>query len=159
MKKITGFLLILFAFQFGFAKKASLFSYDRSKLEATMLTVNVVDRFLENHPMDLDELLADNGVLKSLAAEAQMPVPALSDTLKSWAFWGNFAFTAGGTILLGILGVGCGLVGILVVYLITNDRDQTLNSLYGCIGGGIVGAGCLIVLYGALYGSSAAATY
>ncbi len=157
MKRIITLSVILLVTQLGFAKKASLFTYDRAKVELSMATVNVVDRFLENHPMDLDALLADNEVLKTLADEAQMPVPAFSDTLKSWAFWGNFALTAGGMFLISIFGVGCGLVGILVVYLITNDREQTLNSLYGCIAGGVVGAGCLIALYGALSAGSASA--
>ena len=145
MKKIFGLLLLSLVANVAWAKKASLFTYDRTQVERAMLTVNVVDKFLDANPMDLDALLSNSKVIGRLAAEANMPVPAFSDTLKSWAFWGNLVITAGASFVLGILGVGCGLVGILVVYLITSDRDQTLNALFGCIGGSVIGYGCLLI--------------
>ena len=154
MKRIVTLFFVAFMFNFSFAKNASFFSYDKAKVDVSLATVNVVSKFLDNHPMDYESLMSDMKVLSSLAEEAHVPASSFSEMMRSWSFWGNFGLTAVSTFVLGLIGIGCGLVGVLAVYLITQDTDQTLNALIGCVAGVVIAYGCWFVIYGTLMATS-----
>jgi len=119
---------------------AAVFQLDESVLDAAMTEVNRLDAFLNDHAgFTYDDVM--KAAPQLLAGYSDME--GLLD--------GN-----------GPLGIpsfiwGCvlGWVGILIVYLMTEDTEETKKALYGCIASTVV----WLVVYFVVLGSAAAAAH
>lgn len=148
MKFFTSlFLLSLFAIA-GYAgsDRAELFAVDHQAVNAQMTELNRVENYVNEHPgTTLDALQQQN-----------------SSLLNNINLNSSTAFISSGDGPAGIPSFlwGCilGWIGILIVYLITEDSEETKKALYGCIAQALTG--CLlyvlfwVLFWGAAWGGS-----
>jgi len=141
--KYLIYLLIgisLFFAKATFASNSDLFSYDEQKINSELAEVSSLENFLwENQGVTYSELLSVN------------PVGA-----KALNFEGNsFMINGYGDPPLGmpsfLWGFCFGAAGMLVVYLVTEDHDETMKSLWGCITSTVIWS----VLYFAVFAATA----
>ena len=140
MKKLGLLLVAVLMSANVFAKNASLFSYNHAKVEKALVSATVLDHFVSNNMLTADQLNVDNPVVANFKASANAPVMGPNSALGIPGF---------------VWGLILGWVGILIVYLVTEDQEETKKALYGCIVGTLVGVGCYF-LYVALFVSAAA---
>jgi flagellar capping protein FliD len=124
-------LSVLFAFNVN-AGNASLFQFDQNKVNAEMNQLSKVENYVSTHNgVTLEQLKAENNDIVSGVnlTESTSTLSALTE---------------------GALGIpsfiwGCvlGWIGILITYLVTQDREETKRALYGCL----IGYVGLIVIY------------
>ena len=135
MKKVI--LLVVFAFMAigAKAKTAGMFSYDSGYVEKVFATVDVVDHYLDAHPVDLETL---KQTFSNPAAEGEKPlgIPGFVWGAGFSIIGGFIGIKYGGSLygFLAIMG-GCGLFGVLLTYMLTEDKKQTRNALLGCVTG------------------------
>jgi hypothetical protein len=136
MKKLFTFLFAALTLSLQVAKaneNADLFNIDRSSINAEFTQLNQLDQFVSaNEGITLSEVQANR-------------IDLLNDMNSPDSFQGLNAAFRGGEDPLGIPSFiwGCvlGWVGILIVYLISEDKELTKKALYGCLigwGGGFV---------------------
>jgi hypothetical protein len=138
----------LFALAFaviGFGANASnnLFDVDYAEVTNALTEVTALEQFvLENEGVSYAEIAENNGILISNITDGTTVSAGLQD---------------------GPLGIpsfvwGCvlGWVGILIVYFIEEDSDETKKSFYGCLVNGAVGVILYIVAFGAFWTTAAA---
>ncbi|NPA46501.1 MAG: hypothetical protein GXO24_04715 [Chlorobi bacterium] len=132
MKKI-GLLLIAMLFTTNLmAKNANLFNYDRGKVEKALITANVLDKYVSTHAVTAAELdVNNNPILANFKDESSMPAASSNQALGIPGF---------------IWGLVLGWVGILIVYLVTEDQEETKQALYGCIVNAVLWVGCYFLL-------------
>lgn len=124
MKRIL-FLLIFFGALSTqmFAGSGDLFSYDKEKVNTEMTQLNALEEMVaQNQDLTYDDLLeANSPLVANLNLNANTMLPGMiNDMPLVPAFW---------------WGCVLGPVGILLVYLIEEDKDQTMSALWGCIVG------------------------
>ena len=108
------------------ANNSSLFSYDKAAVNTKMNSVVAVENYVnQNEGVTISTMNADGQQL--VAAANLSEVNSLSSSM-----------------LDGPAGIpsflwGCvlGPLGLLVVYLVTQDGDETKKSLYGCLVWGV----------------------
>ncbi len=145
MKKIT--LLIVFSsllFSFGgFAGTADLFSYDEGKIKSELTVVNTLENYLlQNEEVTYTDLMAGNNPFASVlnfGSEGFMGFSSFEPPLGIPSFLWGFCF---------------GPMGMLVVYLVSEDSDETMKSLWGCVAGTVIGT----VIYFAAFATVASTT-
>ena len=110
----------------GNASNSSLFSYDKAAVNAKMNNVSAVETYVNQN---------DGVTVSSMNADGQQLVAAANLSEEN---------SLSSSLLDGPVGVpsflwGCvlGPLGILIVYLVTQDGDETKKSLYGCIVWGV----------------------
>lgn len=117
------------------------FSYDRTAVDADFSGLEKLETFIQQHPeTTLEELrveknplvqdmdMSSGGIMSSLGyGDPPLGIPSF--------FWG---------CLLG-------WVGMLIVYLITEDTDETKKALWGCVTAS-VGSTLLVVVFYVIYG-------
>lgn len=132
MKKLA-FLLVLFGILStqSFAGSGDLFNYDKEKVMTEMQQLNALeDMVLQNQDLTYDDLVAANN---PLVAEMNFGSNMMMDGMSSLmpvvpAFW---------------WGCVLGPIGILLVYVIEEDKDQTMSAFWGCV----VGSAASAVIY------------
>jgi hypothetical protein len=136
MKRILFLFVLLSAVSSQvFAGSGDLFSYDKDKINAEMTQLTALeDMVSQSQDLTYDDLLAANN---PLVADLNMGYDAMLAAMGANmpvlpAFWW-------GCIL--------GPVGILLVYVIEEDRDQTMSALWGCV----IGYGASAVIYTVLW--------
>ncbi len=132
MKRKFALLILFHLVLSGFAKSASLFDYDATRVEKVLVSVNVLDDYVSRKKISVNDLHSDNPLLKNFSFPSAFPSskhPFLG--IPSFC-WGLFL----------------GWVGILIVYLVSEDKDETRKALYGCIVGSVLGIACFIFLGG-----------
>ncbi len=143
MKKLIFILAMFFLAGNAFAKTADLFRYDSKKVEKVLVTVNALDQYVSVAHVAVNELDLKNPLLKNFAATPVLP--------------------ASGNTALGIpsfiWGLVLGWVGILIVYLVTEDKEETKKALWGCIAGTVAWLACYFIFWGAIFASAATTTY
>ena len=135
MKKIillVGITMIFFAGS-SFAMNPGLFTYDKAAIETEMADLNDLEQYVLNNPSTTLTLLTKEG--NPMASSITNP--------NSYASLNLMADRA-----LGIGGFwwGCclGPAGVLIVYLMADDKSETRSSIIGCVvssllsGGGIL---------------------
>ncbi len=142
MKKLGLLLVAVLMSANVFAKNASLFSYNHAKVEKALVSATVLDHFVSNNMLTADQLNVDNPVVANFKASANAPVMGPNSALGIPGF---------------VWGLILGWVGILIVYLVTEDQEETKKALYGCIVGTLLWVGCYFLLWGAIFTSSTAA--
>ena len=119
------------------ANNSSLFSYDKNAVNESLKNVSAVEKYVnQNEGVTLNSLnsdgkkLVDDANLYTLKSQLDGPagVPSF--------LWGFAGGCIGGITLFG--GVILGLLGVLAVYLVTQDGDETKKALMGCIVGNLI---------------------
>jgi hypothetical protein len=133
MKKILLSLTIVLAFCFANASNpAGLFSIDEQRIATEMADINSVEQLVNSSNATLSQLQNEDNHLVSSALVSS---------------YGAASIAASGEPPLGIpsfaWGFCFGILGILLVYVITEDRGETQKAFYGCI--------VWTVLYSVLY--------
>lgn len=108
---------------------SSEFSYDAAHVDNSLEKLNLLEDMHKSNPSESFESLTSNEAFEGL-------------TISKGSI-SNFA-NADGMPILPAFWWGCILswVGILVVYLITQDSDQTKSALWGCL----IGAGAWLIV-------------
>ena len=145
MKKFYLIIVMSMMAQVGFAK-ASIFQYDRQRVENQLLKVNLIDHFLDQNEKHL--------TLTELNNMFSVPTPS-DNVLGLSGFWWGFGLSIIGAgvgcftqSFAGFVGfsVGFGLVGVLLTYLLTEDKKQTVNALIGCASGSVLSVAVVFLL-------------
>lgn len=132
MKKLSILsVILLIAFTVNtFAEDPGLFTYDKSTVESEMASLNQLESYVYDHPGITFEELKEEG--NPLATEIAGP-----NSLNSLNLMYEKALGIGG------FWWGCclGPAGILVVYLVTEDKAETRSSIIGCVVGSLLYGG------------------
>ena len=128
----------LFISTFAFANNADIFSYNADQLDQEMSELQALEDFVSVNPgVTLTNLQAENNAL-------------VNDLNLAAGEFGGIG-SMSGEPALGIPSFlwGCVLswVGILVVYLVTEDSEETKKAFIGCIVGGLTYTVFYIVYY------------
>ena len=133
MKKLNllfAAMFVLFATSLK-AKTADIFAYNEQVITAQMSDLNELEKVVkQNEGITLSELKTKHFANLNL------------NGVKESSVLGDLFAMRGGDLPLGIPAFvwGCvlGWVGILIVYLVTEDKEETMKSLYGClVSGGV----------------------
>lgn len=146
MKKFV-FLFVLFGVitTQSIAGVGDLFSYDKEKINSEMQQLNALEEMVaQDQSLTYDDLLeANNPLIANLNVDSNLMPGFGAEMPVLPAFWW-------GCIL--------GPIGILLVYVIEEDRDQTMSALWGCVIG--YGASAIIyVVLVAIYGATVWSIY
>lgn len=141
MRKIA-FLFILLGVLLStqsFAGNGDLFDYDKEKIKSEMADLTALESMvLQDQNLTYDILLeTNNPLVTDLNYGSNMMLAGMSAAPIIPAFWWGCIF---------------GPLGILVVYLVEDDPDQTKSALWGCV----INALLTGVSYGAYYAILAA---
>jgi len=136
MKKLVFLLAGLLLSMSVSAKTAGLFRYDHNYVDQALATVNAVDNYVSLHAVSLDQLDLDNPMLAGFKAESNLPMASENAALGIPGFWWGLALN---------------WVGIVIVYLMTEDQEETKQALYGCILNTVLWTGCWFLYYYVLY--------
>ena len=122
--------------------EAALFQLDEAALEAALQEVNQLEAFLDQHVgYTYEDVLKKDASLLSNYNE-------MEGLLDGQGPLGIPSF---------IWGCVLGWVGILIVYLVTEDNEETKRALYGCIVGSLVGILIYAIFIGAWFSAAKAA--
>lgn len=123
----------------GASNTADLFRIDESKIAAEMADLTAIENRVINEQVTLSQLLAEND---ALAERALLPS------------YGAASMASADGPPLGIpsfvWGFCLGIIGIAIVYFVTESRGETTKALWGCIAWGVIYA----VLYLAVWGTA-----
>lgn len=129
MKRILSLAFIIMAI---FSASAAEFHFDQKELNAEFSELNALENLI---------------IEQNLTAEEVLEVrPELMENIKLTSAEASVTRTNGDMPLLGPFWWGCclGIVGLLIVYIVTdNDKGQVKNALWGCLIG--------TVLFGSVY--------
>ena len=153
MKKAMFLLFAVVFVSSLFAKKADLFHYEHHRVDLALTTVNQIDRIVTQNNWDLNELqqnfnAARSGLLSQLPDDEKLlGIPGF--------VWGGVMALVGGGIgcfAAGNIGIWIasfligGLIGTLMVYLVTESKKQTEGALIGCVASTAVSVGLAFLL-------------
>jgi Gpi18-like mannosyltransferase len=120
--------------------------FDESEVYSAFAELSQLDQYLQTNDnvSYTDVAKVNSDILSNVSASSSLPLTA----------------PASDELALGIPSFlwGCvfGLIGVLVVYLMTdNNKEQTKKALYGCAASAVVST----LLYVLLYAGAAASTY
>ena len=109
------------------ASDADLFSFDEQKIENELSQISQLEAFiLQNEGTTYSDLLmTENQITGNLsyANSGFMNFAMLEPPLGIPSFLWGFCF---------------GAVGMLVVYVVSEDRDETMKALWGCVAGTVI---------------------
>ena len=124
------------------ANNSSLFSYDKAAVSAKMNNVNAVETYVNQNAGVTVSTMNAEGQQLTAAANLSEETSLSSSLLDGPAGIPSFLW-------------GCVLswVGILIVYLVTQDSDETKKALFGCLAGAAVWLVFYIVYFVIVLGS------
>jgi hypothetical protein len=145
MKKLlVSVFLVFFAAFTLFANDADLFKLDYNAVQAEFSELNqLADMVKSNSDLTYSALKLEKGnLIESLRLVSESSLP--SDTKNPVLGIPSFLW-----------GCGLGVVGILVVYIISdNDKVETKKALWGCLTWTAVVVVVDVIWWGALWGTS-----
>jgi hypothetical protein len=144
MKKLPLLLLAtLLTFGLG-ANNADLFKVDDEKLNEEFAELNKLEQIVTNtEDATFQKLQADHaGLMESIGLKSDITTGIMGLYYEPPLGIPSFVW-----------GLCIGVAGILVVYLVTEDTDETKKALWGCVAGTALYA-LLYVLYIIILGSS-----
>ncbi len=134
MRKVS-FLIVLMSLLLSsniFANSVNVFEYDANKIQRELSNLDLIDAFLEANDMSYTDLVQTNTSMASTltfgqtgAFGIQIMEPPLGIPSIIWGAVFNWP-------------------GIVLVYLITEDNEETKKAAYGCIGGTVLVVGCWV---------------
>jgi len=142
MKKALLLLAAFLMVNVTFARTADLFSYDKAQVQKALVNADALDHYVSQAMVSLDKIDLANPVTANFLAQSDnnmMDEPALGIPGFVW-------------------GLVLGVIGILVVYLVTEDKEETKKALYGCIVGSLLGLGCYFLLVAGATASAASSS-
>lgn len=121
--------LFLFATS-SFAKNPDLFTYDKAVIETEMSVLNGIEQFVLSNP----------GTTLTLMTEEGNP---MASSITNSNTYNSFNLMSEKALGIGGFWWGCcfGPVGILVVYLVSEDKKETRSSIIGCVVGSLLYSG------------------
>ena len=132
------FILTLFLILpvLGFARNAELFRYNAHKLSLQLVAVNQLDRYVEAQHATNGNFNIDARLWNVYRAQSVLPDD------KEDKSWGNTSF---------IMGCLLGVIGVLIVYLVTEDGNEVEKAVWGMVASYVITGACvgLIFLSGA----------
>jgi hypothetical protein len=129
MKKILilASMLILFGFGKSMAEQASLFHYDAVTIENQMAQLDQLEGYvMENPGITLGEMATKGNALASLVSD---PNGISGLNLTNEKVFGIPSF---------LWGCVFSWVGVLVVYLVGQDKAETKSAIVGCVVEGLL---------------------
>ena len=117
MKKALLLLAAFLMVNVTFARTADLFSYDKAQVQKALVNADALDHYVSQAMVSMDKIDLGTPVTSNFKAESDnnlMDEPALG----IGGFW---------------WGLIIGPLGILIVYLVTEDEEETKKALYGCL--------------------------
>ncbi len=131
---ILSFLLIVP--MLASAHNAKLFRYDAHKLSLQLVAVNQLDRYIEAQHATDGNFNIDTRLWNAYRTQSVLPDG------KENKSWGSTSF---------IMGCLLGVIGVLLVYLITEDGHEVEKALWGMVASYVITGACvgLIFLSGA----------
>jgi hypothetical protein len=132
MKKLYVILLGFFMMSNAFAGISDLFTYDANQVKNALVNAEVLDQMVSVNHLTLDQLNVNSPIMSNFKAESSSFMMQ-EDVLGIPAFW---------------WGCVLGWVGILIVYLVTEDKEAAKKALWGCL----VGTGVFVLFYFVLWG-------
>lgn len=122
MKKqiiLTPLFILLFS-GFIFAGNGDLFTFDKSVVQEEMAELNALEVMLQQDAeLTFEDLLEVNHpLLANVSHDASLMGPNMINGPIIPAFWWGCIF---------------GPVGVLVVYIVEDDRAQTKSAFWGCL--------------------------
>lgn len=145
MKKLLlVFCVSVFALGSVLANDSELFSYDKAKVNQAVSDMSRVEQVVNQNPnVSVDDLMAQGQLDASFEADATSP------------------FSVMGEPPLGIPSFlwGCilGWIGLLIVYLVSEDKEETKKALWGCVVGSLVGIVAWFVFAASWFGFASSA--
>ncbi len=132
MKKIillAGIALFFFAGS-SFAKDPGLFTYDKAVIDTEMAVLNDLEQFVLGNPGTTLTLMKEDGNL-------------LASTITNSNSYNSLNLMSDKALGIGGFWWGCclGPAGILVVYLVSEDKAETRSSIIGCVVGSLLYSG------------------
>jgi hypothetical protein len=131
------------------ASETDVFQVNDAQVNAEFAELNKLENFVVNHEgITYDEVVSNHSELTEGLNASPESFTGLGSTLRG-----------GGEAPLGIPAFiwGCvlGWVGILIVYFVAEDREQTKKALYGCLIGWVGGFILYWIIVIAILGGSA----
>jgi len=133
-KNLFLIFTFLMSITYGNANKINFFKYDKEELSKEFVTLDVIENYVKNYNLTYSELakkekdlaffLNFNDVYNLSLAQSEPPLGIPS-------FWWGCFF---------------GVSGILVVYLITEDKAEVMKAFKGCLISAFV-IMCIYVIY------------
>ncbi len=144
MKKLFVLLISFLLMGNAFASTADLFHYDTNKVKTAFINADALDMMVSATQATLNDLDMNVPLLANFKAETSSMMMS-EDVMGIPAFWW-------GCIL--------GVIGILIVYLVSEDSEATKKALWGCVVGYLFWGVVWVVYYGLILGAwSAAGAY
>lgn len=144
MKKLLLVLCVsVFALGSVLANDSDLFSYDKAKVQQAVSDMSQVEQMINQNPdLSVDDLMAQGKLTTSFNAASSSPFSTMEAPLGIPSF---------------LWGCVLGWVGLLIVYLVSEDKDETKKALWGCIAGTVAWVVVyFVILGGALFSASSA---
>jgi hypothetical protein len=141
MKKLLLVLCVtVFALGSVLANDSQLFTYDKGSVKKAVSDMSQVEQLINQNPnVSVDQLMAEGKLNASFDATSSSP------------------FSVVGEPPLGIPSFlwGCllGWVGLLIVYLITEDKEETKKALWGCVAATAVWIIFYVAFWGTIFAS------
>lgn len=143
MKKLLLVICVsVFALGSALANDSELFSYDKAKVNQAVSDMSQVEKMINQNPnVSVDDLMTQGKLDASFEANSASP------------------FSVMGEPPLGIPSFlwGCilGWVGLLIVYLISEDKEETKKALWGCVAATVAWVVFYFAFWGAVFASAA----
>lgn len=120
------------------------FTYDKKEVQEAFAPISKVENYLiQSQNPDISQM---NGISSSELSKISFNMDKIVNNLLYEPPLGIPSF---------IWGFCLGWVGILIVYLVSEDKEETKKALYGCIVGSLVGVVFYIVVWILILGSTA----
>lgn len=134
MKKVLFVAILALTFNMGNAtENADLFKVDDQEINAEFAQLNELEQFVEaNEGLTLSEININNPLLQNLNNSSD--ILGVLSTLRGEPPLGIPSFAWGACF---------GVVGIAIVYFVTDDREESKKALTGCV----VVEGALLLIY------------
>ena len=130
MKPLFFTLILLLAMP-GFARNAKLFRYNAHKLSLQLVAVNQLDRYVEAQHATDGNFNIDARLWNVYRAQSVLPDD------KEDKSWGNTSF---------IMGCLLGVIGVLIVYLVTEDGNEVEKAVWGMVSSFVITGACVGLL-------------
>ena len=127
-------LILLFLSGSSFAQDSDLFSFDKAGIESEMKSLDNLEKFvIENPETTFSEMEREGNPLVSAIADPNS--------------FSSLNLLADEPLGIGGFWWGCclGPAGILVVYLLTEDKNETRSSVIGCVVSSVLFGGGLLL--------------
>lgn len=147
MKLLLTVFLLACTLPFTNADAYALFSYDRAAVDQSMQPLTRVEEYVASHQgVTLEQLQSENNtVINGISLSNKLTNAQLID----------------GPIGIPSFLWGCilGWIGILIVYLVTEDTEETKKALWGCITSAVTGCLVYVIFWALVWGGAFGSMY